>query len=150
MTYVPGFGYRPAAEAAAGKGKKKRLAGFDEDDAPPIAAGVGGDLGELGDELTDAEKAKRAKRSGRFGDGATVGGGAAAAAAAAERKKRMESMMLSTAGTMENQTTTEKEQTWDALTIKGTCERLEKSYFRPRPTRRRCGRNRCLKNPSRV
>ena len=179
MTYVPGFGYRPAAEAAAarpvvaqhaggygygelsggedeidepgpplkaapqqskraakraaaaaGKGKKKRLAGFDEDDAPPIAAGVGGDLGELGDELTDAEKAKRAKRSGRFGDGATVGGGAAAAAAAAERKKRMESMMLSTAGTMENQTTTEKEQTWDALTIKGTCERLEKSYFR--------------------
>lgn len=100
-----------------GKGKRKPTVHVgDEEDA------------DGGTALTLAERSKRSKRAGRFGDGSTEGGGASAAAAAAARRERLKSMQLAVAAV--DQTEEEREQTWDALTIKGTCQALEKSYFR--------------------
>jgi hypothetical protein len=114
-------GRPPKKNQQKGVGKKKRLAGWDEDEGEEEEE-RGGAL------LTEAERAKRSRRAGRFGDGTAAGGGVAAAAAAAARREKLASMQLAVASA--EQTEEEREQTWDALTIKGTNPSLEKSYFR--------------------
>ena len=109
-----------------GQGSGKRLrSGASEEDADGWAEGVA----SVADGLTPAERAKRAKRSGRFGDGAAEGAGPAAAAAAAARRERLASMRFTVAAAADRSDAA-REETWDALTIRGTCERVEKSYFR--------------------
>jgi hypothetical protein len=97
----------------------------------------------LDDEL---ELAKRARRVGRFGDGAAEGASEAATAAAEARRARLSNLrfatsspslhfapdvLLSSAGPGSGFDDLElKESAWDAFTVRGTCERLEKSYFR--------------------
>ena len=85
---------------------------------------------------SSSDAAKR-RRSDRFGDGAADGAGAGAALAKAARERRLASMRFALAessafggGGTGAGSSLAREETWDALTIVGTCERLEKSYFR--------------------
>ena len=91
----------------------------------------------------DAELEKRARRVGRFGDGTAEGASEAATAAAEARRARLSNLRfassspsllvapdatLRAAASFDDLET--KETAWDAFTVRGTCERLEKSYFR--------------------
>jgi hypothetical protein len=114
---------RSAAGGAAGRGRgrnAKRSRNFSDDayGAPPPQ---GGEWAE--------DAGKRARREGRFGDGRAEGAGTAAngsGAAGTARRRALAAMQLAAAAAEGG----EAEPDWDALTIKGTCAKLEKSYFR--------------------
>jgi hypothetical protein len=77
---------------------------------------------------------KRARREGRFGDGRADGTGAissgASGAAGTARRRALAAMHLAAAAADGGEGGGGAEPNWDALTIRGTCSTLEKSYFR--------------------
>lgn len=106
------WGAKQKGAKAGKKGRRQQL------------GGIGG-----ADDDDPYESAKRARRAGRFGEGAADGIASAAeraAAAEADRQRRLAAMQL----TVDGASAAEKEETWDQLRIVGSCNTLEKSYFR--------------------
>lgn len=79
--------------------------------------------------FTKEQQRRLADREGRFGDGRAPFGGGLFGDALQERRKKLMAMQLAAAAD-DGAGGAAAEPDWDLLTIKGTCQNLEKSYFR--------------------
>jgi len=108
----------------AGRKQRQWQEDYDQDDDDQGEGEQEDDRESEGWALTPAEKSKLAQRAGRFGDGRAQGG------ALNRQQKQLQGGRRRGRGAMINFEDEEDEIDFSSMVIKGTCQTLEKSYFR--------------------